>query len=344
MIKLKTVKDSVLTFILFSVIGALCLLSASAKAGALSGIKMCEKIIIPSLLPVLIISNLIIKTACSEIIERIFGRIYEKIFRLPSSTVSAVILGLIGGYPTGTVLTRELYKKGHIDSCTAERIMHFNICGGGAFIITAVGTVTYGSTKTGLLLFLSNVLSALIIMLFERKTNCRTTKKQKEKNHPDFSLALSDSAETAVKAIAMLSAYIILFSALYGIINPPSRLAPLLEITNGICLAKNPLPLPYCAFFLSFGGLCIHLQLIGYLKEMKLKYREFLLYRMISALLSFLIMKTYLYFFPQEAEVFNNLSSRSHEFTNGSLALSLIMIIGCAVIVFDIESRKLKLI
>ena len=55
-------------------------------------------------------------------------------------------------------------------------------------------------------------------------------------------------------------------------------------------------------------------------------------------------MKTYLYFFPQEAEVFNNLSSRYHEFTNGSLALSLIMIIGCAVIVFDIESRKLKLI
>ena len=332
--------ETVWTFLLCSVIALICCFSKAAKAGALEGIRLCEEVIIPSLLPLLIICTLIVNSRCAIVIEKLFGRIFEKLFGLPRCTAAAVIFGLIGGYPTGTVLTYRLFDMGLIDGKTAERLMRFNFCGGFAFLITAVGTVTYGSTKTGLIIFFSNAASALIIMLFGslgRKQNAQTCA---EFNYPKITEALPDSVEASVKALLTMSAYIVLFSSVRGIINIPSFLMPVIEITSGVC-GKERLPLPYCSFFTAFGGLCIHLQLYGFLNKMKVKYVEFLIYRTAGALLSFIITKLCLFAFPQSAEVFSNISSPVHEFSSGGVALSMIMIMGCAVIVFDIENRKL---
>lgn len=341
---MKKISDAAQTFILCALIGLICAFSGSAKEGAAEGIKLCESVIIPSLLPILIICTLIINSRLSKVFELLFGRLFEKLFRLPRCCAGAVIFGLTGGYPTGTILTYNLHKTGLIDGNAARRIMRFNFCGGFAFIITAVGTVTYGSTKTGIILFLANLLSSVIICLFSAIGEKRPEKTGAFSEYPEVYDALPKAVEGTVKALAVMSAYVVLFSCICRIIKLPSGLMPLIEITNGICGAEANLSLPYCAFFLAFGGLCIHLQLFGFLREMKIKYAEFLTYRMACALLSFGLTRLYVYFFPQIQEVFSNVSKPVHEFSSGGLTLSLIMIIGCAVIVFDIENRKLKLI
>lgn len=342
---MKKLSDTLLTFALCGIIFILIAFSPDAKQGALDGIQMCESIIIPSLLPVLIISGLLLRSRCAKVFEWLFGAVFEKLFALPRCSAAAVILGLTGGYPAGALLTAQLFDAGHIDSTTAHRLLRFNFCGGAAFIITAVGTVTYGSTKIGVVLFCINVLSALIIMLLTRFT----TKAQPPaaSNVPSL-LSIADSlplaVEQTVKSLAVMSAYIILFSALKGIVQPPQALTPLLEITGGICMAPQRVPLSYCAFFLSFGGLCIHFQLLGILRKVRMKYWNFLSARMLSALLSFALSKIYLLLFPDSVSVFSNLSAPRHEFSVGGISLSMVMIIGCAVVVFDVENRKLKLI
>ncbi len=343
MIVLKKLASYLSGAFLFSAIALFIVFSREARSGALNGIKLCESVILPSLLPLLIISNLIMKSRARSVIEAVFGRALEKLFRLPRCASGAVLLGLTGGYPAGAVLTSDLFEKGLIDRGTAKRIMSFNFSGGFAFIITAVGSVIYKSSKTGLLLFLSSIASSLIILALTAFKSPKIKKNNRIINYLPFSEALTEAVESSVLALAFMSAYIIIFSSVLKIINPPQIIMPFIEITTGICVSDNPLPLEYCAFFLSFGGICIHFQLSGMLKKMKIPYSYFLITRTAGAGLSFLIMKLLIFLFPQAAAVSKSITG-GVEFSSGNLTFSLLMIIGCAVIVFDIENRKIKLI
>lgn len=337
--------DVIITFLLTGMIGVLITMSGSAKQGAKEGWALCENIIIPSLLPVLILTNIIIKSRSADVFEKLFGRLFERLFRLPRCAAGAIIFGLVGGFPAGAVLTSHLYSGGRIDDKTAERIMRFNFSGGVAFTITAVGTVCFGSTKIGIILYIINIVSEIIIGLFSA-VFCKDKPENNTAPAPrlGFADAMVEAVNSTVRSIAVMCAYIILFSAITSIAKLPEYLNPVLEITNGICNREEFISLPYCAAFIAFGGFCIHFQLMGMLREMKVHYFSFFIYRVISALLSYGIAEAYLYFFPQSASVFSNLSENtSAAIGQVNTGLSVVMIIGCAVVIFDIESKKLKL-
>lgn len=320
---MKRLNQSIISFALFCIIIFLTLFSKEAKSGAIEGINLCENIIIPSLLPILIISNTIIN--------------------INKSPLAAIFFGLISGFPAGAVLTHSLYENKSITSDDAERIMSFNFCGGIAFIISAVGGIIYKSTKAGLILFSSCFLSALIIALFRFPFGSHCNKSEMNKA-PGFSDALCKGCESSVKSIALMSAYIILFSAVMKIVKLPPLLVPMLEITNGI--GNNALlpPVAFCAFFLSFGGLCIHMQIFSLLNDMKIKYSVFLFYRLLSACLSYIICRIILHFSGDTSLVSASLSpALPFEISKLGSGLSAIMTVGCAVVVFDLENRKVKL-
>lgn len=190
-----------------------------------------------------------------------------KILKFPPSAICAIIFGLIGGYPTGALLTEQLFEHGEIDKHTARRMLRFNFCGGIAFIITAVGTIKLNSTKIGVVIYTINLLSSLIICiaesLFEKPKSYKNTTITKQ----NFSTALVNSVESSTKSIAIMCGYITFFSALSGLFNIPKVIMPLIEITNGVFSAKQNISLPYLCFFLCFGGFCIHFQLFGIIKK-----------------------------------------------------------------------------
>ncbi len=337
-------KDNTATIILLSLIIALTTFSEKAKAGASNGLGLCESIIIPSLLPMLIITSTIIKSRCARVIEQIFGKATERVLRLPSCATGAIIFGLIGGYPTGAILTQHLHENGKISDNDAKRIMSFNMCGGIAFIITAVGTIFLQSTKYGVVLFVSNILSSLIIAIATAIKKPMPSKSYTTPHYLPLTDAMVEAVEGSARAIINMSAYIVLFSAIASIFPIPPMLNPAIEITNGIICKDYNLPLEYISFFLSFGGLCIHFQLVGMLKKMNISYTYFLVTRLISALLSFAITKAYLFIFPQTDEVFSNLAQRTTAISQVNTGLSIVMLLGCVVIIFDIENKKYKLI
>lgn len=314
--------------------------SAEAKSGALNGIALTEGIIIPSLLPILIIFNLIIKTRAGRALDNLLSFFTEKILRLPKCAGTAIVFGLIGGYPTGAVLTETLFDNNDIDESTARRIMRFNINGGAAFIITAVGNIILKEHKAGLILFASTTISSLLIAFLS------SLKCEKIKTHDEsflsltFSDALNASVELSIKSILKMSAYIILFSALNKIINLPEYVTPFMEITNGIAGGNKFFNLPQIAFLLSFAGLCIHFQLFSIIKKFKMKYADFLFYRIFHAVLSYFICMLITYIFPTEITVFSNITQIVSEVSYVNPTLSGLMIAGCAVLIFDIENKK----
>ncbi|MGN1202699.1 MAG: hypothetical protein ACI4RF_05335, partial [Eubacterium sp.] len=274
------------------------------------------------------------------ILAKAFGFISVYLFNLPQVTFPAIFLGLAGGYPTGALLTEELLNKGEIDEKQAQRMLRFNFCGGCGFIITAVGTATLNSIKAGLILFFSNVISSVIIgfiLSFSEKRKPQSYYSfTEEKSFGDALIAATDSA---VKSVLNITAFIILFSALNRILSIEQTLMPFIEITSGIC-GENNYPLAQLSAYLSFGGLCIHFQLLPVITGAKMKYYDFLFFRIFGGLLSYCITKLMLLIVPIEATVFSSGSISVAQFSSVNIALSILMVVGCFMIIADISSKK----
>jgi hypothetical protein len=319
--------------------GVLIGFSAQARKGAAEGLALAENTVIPSLLPVLIIFLLIMKTGARDALAGLCGGLVRALFALPYAAAPAIILGLTGGYPTGALLTRELYLSGEISREQARRIMLFNMSGGCGFIITAVGSAVLKSTRAGALLFAAVTLSSVVIGIIasfpHRREDNGLFSYRTDKTLAD---SLNSATASAVNSVLTITAYIVAFSAFCGIVRLPDFLIPLLEITNGVCL--NPsLPLPLMSAYLAFGGICIHLQLVGTLRETGSGYASFLAGRAAAAVLSYIFTKALLILFPVEAAVFAN-SAVPSRFSSVNAGLSGLLIIGCFVMVLDINSKR----
>ena len=339
---MKNSKNNILLIFILIIIGVLIIFSDKAKEGAVYGIAIAEKIIIPSLLPLLILFNFITVSKISAPIEKLLAPITEKVFRLPKCTAGAIIFGLLGGYPTGAVLTNALLENNDIDKRTANRLLLFNVNGGLAFIINAVGYSMLGSQQQGVILFASSTLSAIIIAVitgFFGKTPKNTELSFYNENTAD---ALNISVQKSISAVLNISAFIILFSALNNIINPPEILLPVFEITFGISHNAKNLNLPEIAFFLAFSGFCIHLQLLPFIAKAGMNYLEFLVSRIVHGGLSYALCRILLLIFPSETEVFSNYANSIFEFSSVNLTFSVLMILGFVVMIFELENRKKK--
>ncbi len=319
--------------------------SDDVRQGAQNGIALCENVVIPSLLPILILTNTVVRYRGSHLFEMILGRFFEKVFRLPRCTVAAVVLGLVGGYPAGALLTYQLYEEGSIDNAIAHRLMSFNFCGGIAFIITAVGTVCYGSMRSGVMLYLSNV-GASVIMCFIGRffTPAVAPQGNNMGTKANFSDSLIGAVDASAKAIITMCMYIVFFSAVTSMVSVPQWAVPLIEITNGVCCGKVLLPLKYCAFFLSFGGFCIHFQILGILTEMKVNYFRFLIERIANALISYGLMLMIQSVTGDSADVFSTVNQVGNSLCKVNAGLSIAFVIGCAVLILEIEGKKSKLL
>lgn len=340
---MKIKKEFIQLTALFSISILLIAFSSDAKSGALQGLKTAGEIVVPSLLPLLIIFNLISNAGTKSLIEKCFAPFTEKVLRLPRSAGSAIVFGLIGGYPTGALLTESLYINDDIDASTAKRLLRFNVNGGAAFIITATGTSVLKNERAGFILFASTTISALLIASLSSFHYKKIEYPSPSYCVAPFGEALNKSTDSSVKAVLNITTYIVLFSAICNILTIPQPLVPVFEITNGIVKYYRIFTLPELAALLAFAGFCIHFQLLSVIKKVGMRYFDFFIWRLVHAVSSYGICFLILKIFPTEIAVFSNFADLTAEPISVNTALSVLMIMGCAVIVLDIESKKRKI-
>lgn len=341
---MKKINESVKCVIMLMMVFIMMTNSNAAKAGALKGIELSLGIIIPSLLPILIITSTISKSYSKNIINKIFSPIIRHVFHLPVTAASPIFFGLIGGYPSGAVLTKNAYDNGLITKEEAQRIMYFNVCPGIAFTINAVGSLYNDNGRTGAIIYIICLASSLIIGAFQGIF-------YKHFNNTKTNMAYTGLGESFIEAInetkdnlTMMSCYIIFFSSIANLFGIPDIINPFVEITNGIFSSKNPVSLEYICLFLGFGGFCIHFQIMGIVKSFDMKYYKLLLSRIISALLCYFPGKAYTLICSSETEVFSNISytvPKESEFGKG---LGMILLFGSVIIICDIKNKKSKLL
>ncbi len=328
-----------------------CMLVACPECcvkGAVSGLVTCASVVIPSLFPFVIVSNFVaLSPSCSGTM-RVFSPVMRHIFRLPACAAPAVVFGFLGGYPVGCSVAAQLYQRGLIDAEQAQRITCFCVNAGPAFVITAVGTVMLGNFRAGVILFLSVLVSGMLLGFALGLTAPKPQNQtEKEFSSVSNSQALVESVENGATAMMKICAWTIVFSCVSGMISHwhsgtdvLTALYCVLEVTAGCTSAAESANLCTLAATLGWGGLCVGLQVLGNVKTVGTRPLVFFAFRAVNAGLSAVICSALTKLFPLEVSVFSNVAAVSARQFSYSLPATAALICLCTVFIIDLDRNK----
>lgn len=141
----------------------------------------------------------------------------------------AFIMGIISGYPVGAKIVTEFRKNGFCTKAQAERLLAFTNNSGPLFIIGTVGIAMFGNTLIGILLFVTHILSCIIVGFLFRfwKYNDnesidyykKTDTQKKIVTFSNLGEILSSSIMNAINTVVMIGGFVILFSVILSILN-----------------------------------------------------------------------------------------------------------------------------
>lgn len=334
----------ILIFIIF--IGILLLVKRVEITEEVSaGLTVCGNVLIPSLFPFMMLSSFAVKSNVFGSINRFAGPFMKKIFGLSGECFSCLFFGFIGGYPVGASIVSALYEQKKITEKDARHMLSFCVNAGPAFVVTAAGEMILGSEKAGIVMLVSvcfsSVITGIVYGFFKRKTEYEKIIISEKNN---LSQALVDSAFSSSKSIISVCTWVLIFSAMSGIVKSFIKNETVLllylafsEVTNGIESAAKLGGIPLVSAAVSFGGLCVMCQLLPVIKKCGVKAYEYLAFRIVNAVLSFFTAKFILLFVYVPIDVFANIETQLWSYTAPSSALLLIM---CAVLIFDISSGQ----
>ena len=280
--------------------GVLVLFLAEAgfvRAAAAEALSLCASSVIPALFPFLVVSSLLLSLGLGELLSPMLAGLMEPLFRVDGLGSSALLLGLVGGYPIGAKTAADLYRKGLLSRPEAERLLAFCNNSNPVFLVSVLGSGVFGSVRTGLWLWLIHVCSALLAGLLFRGLG----QGRREIPPPVFfqSSSLSKAIVSAVKDAAggMLSvcAFVTLF---YVLVSPLSRSGTAMAgLAVGITELFSLTPLLTCdrpGFLLAagcagWGGLSVLCQTAAVLDGTDLSLRPCFLGKLVQGLLSVLL-------------------------------------------------------
>lgn len=255
------VKRFFLTVGLLAVTALLCLYPEVCKEAVRSSIRLCGTAVIPSLFPFFVVSKLLLATLGGKL--RGFSWM-KCIFGVSAQCGSALIMSFLGGYPVGVHCVATLYREGRITKRDAQQALLFCNNSGPAFFVSIVGAGVLKSVRLGLVLYLIHILAAVTVgrLVCVRGGGTVTVRRICDEERP-FSQALVSAVGETAEALLQICAYVALFSVLTALLRLlvplPSVCYGLLELTGGI-LALKESDFVAAAFFMGWGGLCVHLQ------------------------------------------------------------------------------------
>ena len=254
---------------------AMLIFPQAVFSGAEEGLLLWFQIIFPTLFPFLVVTSLLLSSGGLNLITRLFGGLFRRIFRVTQNGAFAVLAGFLCGYPMGAKVTADLLRAEKISDREARYLLSFCNNTSPVFIINFIVWKTFGDERlmlpTLLILIGSPVLMSFIfrrIYLKGRHPFPEPSAALKEKKTRfDFSV-LDSCMMNSFEAIVKVGGYIILFSVLLSLLEELSgqhsilmAAAPALEVTNGILLLSSSVSDPGLRYAVvlgltSFGGLC----------------------------------------------------------------------------------------
>ena len=282
--------------------------------GASSGLLLWFNVILPTLLPFMIVSNLLIGTPAIDAISKVFGPVMCRLFGVTRYGSFAIIAGFLCGYPMGGKVTADLVRKQYITWQEGQYLLSFTNNISPMFIISYVVWQNLKDTSRTmpalLILILSPILCSFLFRIYYRP-GARIHSSEYPPLPKAAAASLMDSCiMNGFETITKVGGYIMLFSILIALLQKlpldhflfSLLLLPSLEMTNGIpLLCVSPLSADAC-FVLSlaltsFGGWCSVAQTRSMVQGARLPITPYIIEKLITTLVTSLLAYTYIRLF-----------------------------------------------
>lgn len=170
------------------------------------------------------------------------------------------IMGIICGYPIGAKITADFKLHGICTQEECERLISFTNNSSPLFIIGTVGIGLFKDSKTGILLFLTHILSCITVGILFRWWKKEKSKNKKGIHSSIYSCSssnsninlnskvlklsnlgevLSSSIMSSIRTILLIGGFIVLFSVVLSVLNSSNiilvlskLISPFLHIFN----------------------------------------------------------------------------------------------------------------
>lgn len=254
----------------------------SARAAAREALQLCAHTVIPALFPPLIVSALLVALGFSEWVGPHLARWMTPLFRLPGSAGSALLLGLVGGYPIGARTAAELYRSRRLTRQEAMRLLTFCNNSSPVFFISVLGVGVFGSVRVGVWLWLIHVAAAVLTgVLLSRRSTGIPRQVPSLDSHWESSAcsALVGAVRESVMGMLNLCGFVVLF---YVLSRPLAALkAPLGPLLVGVTelfsltplVTADPFGFILAAACSGWGGLSVLFQTAAVLEDSGLPLR-----------------------------------------------------------------------
>lgn len=213
--------------------------------------------------------------------------------KLNGSIFYVTIMSILSGIPSGSKYTKDLLDKGLISNKTANYLLSFTHFPNPMFVLNTV-TILLNKTlalKILICLILSNLIIALIFKPQKKEVIIINDSPSK-----DFSESLSKAIIDSLKVILIIYGTSVFFYLITVIINKYLTLNVLshvllngiFDLTKGLfsisLLSNKLLKSLLIIIFFSFGSLSIHIQIKSIITNTSLKYKYFILGRLLQIL------------------------------------------------------------
>lgn len=280
-----------------------------AVSSAADAVLLCLRTVVPSLFPFFVLSGLLSGALIG--IRNRSAACLGRLCRMQPGTESILVIGLLGGYPTGAQITAQAWRDGHLSQDQARMMLGFCSNAGPAFLFGICGSL-FSNPCMPWLLWGIHIASAVLTArsLPDAPSNGDILPSA-------AGLSLPEALDRALKNIARVCGWVVLFRILMDLLGRwltdlPETLSVIvsgvLELTNGCMMLENvgPLWLRFylCSLFLAFGGICVTLQTVSVAGELGIRYylRGKLLQTALTGIFSLVIL---LIFFPSDCKPAN---------------------------------------
>lgn len=263
---------------------------AEVLTGAKIGLKLWFQIVLPTLLPFLITTNL-----CMELhIPELFPSFFYPVFT-----------GLLSGYPVGAKACADMLRAGRLSQVQAQFYLSFCNNASPMFVLNYLllqSLSIKGSLWLPLLLFYSSTFLSGSLFYWFHKSALKNKKIHLQEPEIEvttgFFPALDASIMTGFIIITKIGGYIILFSILASLISAFLPLTSIakgiligsLEITTGICYLtglslSKPLLITLTLSLTVFGGLSSAAQTNSVISGSGLSIWTYIKYKALAAII-----------------------------------------------------------
>lgn len=256
--------------------------------------------IVPTIFPIYLTIDLLANYNGLYYLSKLFGKFMEKVFKMKKETSFIFILSCLSGFPSNSKYIKIMLDNKEIDLEEANKLLTFTHFSNPLFIIESIGYKFLHNKKIGIIILICHYLTNIIIGLFYRNYYINLNSIDlKKKNKTSFVICLTNSIYKTIKILFLLLGIITFFMLITCILREKllinsfilNIICGLLEMTQGIFYIASSnlniiLKASIITFFISFGGISIHMQVFSILSDYKLKYSNYLIARIFHGLIS----------------------------------------------------------